>query len=582
MIKRIDERLAFQCAVNSCESLLRAILEIVFNACDYGNEVVVFLTGEIENGKFVLKSFRVEDNGCGMSHDTVMQKFFGAYWDSDSHDNANQSGLMGVGTATPLKYFKEILVKTTTSGFIPEEWECHPDSLDEISRTFSDKSTLKNGELDTEWRNYAINLSKINFVGVETVADNDSGTVVTVSSPNRKLYIDVEEVIQMLSRRISWLKGNNKMKLVVEDGTPGRPKQYIIKPFDEYDSFPVTSVIAQVNGKSDKPILVQCMKDSVKPIEVPGPKIFNDIKFDVRVIGSGDSDHRKEKMFVMDVCGSNVYDDNKGNAALSKIGVLKLTGGVGFMTRIHGYVSTNNLKLKTALRHNRTILDMDDENVKVFIAYVQKVFKSLHAQYMKANEHISDDEDEIVRSGVEEMLDLTFRENGKRRQKKNKGGKVSAHKAWQCNSCGKNWKTLKSFRPTYCAEGHIDGDEGCKSGDVGPKHNRTTGSAIKVSWCATLGDWLPASYSPDDNVVVLSRSHPDFIPNGGAKKSRDERIIKGAEKALFAVAVYRAKENGEDIDTAYPELLRDRYRASRNSKHKRACEKYWEANSARP
>lgn len=581
-IKRIDERLAFQCAVNSCESLKKAILEIVYNACDYGNDVVITLTGEKENDKFNLKSFRVEDNGCGMSHDTVMQKFFGAYWDSDSHDNANQSGLMGVGTATPLKYFKEIEVKTTTSGLIPEEWECHPDSIEEIERTFTENSELKKGDLDTEWRYYSINLSKIEFVGVDKANDNDSGTTVTVSSPNRKLRIDIEEIIQMLSRRMSWLKGNNKMKLVIEDGSPGRPKQFVIKPFDEHDSFPVISVIAQVNGKSDKDMLVQCMKDNVAAITVPKPKLFDDVKFDVRLVGSEESDRSKDKMFVLDICGSNVYDDNKGAAALAKLGVDKFTGGAGFCRRVHGYISTNNIKLKSALRHNRTILDMDDENVKEFISYVQQVFRALHSQYTKANEHISDDEDEVVRSGIEEVLDLTFKENGKRRHKKGKANNTSVHKSWCCSSCGMTWKTPKAFRPTYCAEGNINDEEGCTSGDIGPKQNKTTGAAIKVNWCASLGDWLPASYNPTENVVLLSRSHPDFIPQGGVKKSRAERIIRGAEKALFAVAVHRAKETNEDIETTYPELLRDRYKASRNNSHKRSCEKFWDAQGVRP
>jgi len=560
-IKRIDERLAFQCAVNSCESLNKAILEIVYNACDYGNDVAISLIGErLDDGKFNLNSFRVEDNGCGMSHDTVMQKFFGAYWDSDSHDNALQSGLMGVGTATPLKYFKEIEVKTTTSGFIPDEWECHSDSLSEIKSTFGKMSSLKNGDLDTEWRNYCINLSKIEFTGVEPAKDNDSGTIVTVKSPNRKLVIKIDEVVSMLSRRISWLKGNNKMKLSIEDGSRGRPKQFVIKPFDEYDSFPVSSVIAQANGSSSKDVLVQCMKDSVPPLIVKNPKSFKDIKFDVRLIGADESDRAKDKMFVLDICGSNVYDDNKGAAALAKLGVDKLSGGAGFCRRVHGYISTNNINLKSALRHNRTILDMDDENVKEFVSYIQEVFKALHSQYMKANEHISDDEDEVVRSGIEEVLDLTFKENGKRRKKKENTTRLPEHKSWQCDSCNKSWKTLKSFRPTYCAEGNIKGEEGCNSGDIRPKQNKTSGSAVKVTV---------------DNVVTLSRSHPDFIPQGGVKKSRAERIIRGSEKALFAVAVHRAKENNEDIEKTYPELLRDRYKASRNNSHKRSCEKYW-------
>src|SRR5947207_1600485 len=62
----------------------------------------------------VPKSIICEDNGTGLTHDEFLNRFCGAYAESETHHDTDRAGRNGVGTKTYTSIADRIIVRTTT------------------------------------------------------------------------------------------------------------------------------------------------------------------------------------------------------------------------------------------------------------------------------------------------------------------------------------------------------------------------------------------------------------------------------------------------------------------------------------
>src|SRR6266446_5725590 len=92
-------------AKESSPSILAVILELGENARDNATDVT--LTIEVDSSRhekqgWILKPSRIvcEDNGTGLTHEEFLEKFCGAFSESEAHHEVDRAGRNGVGTKT--------------------------------------------------------------------------------------------------------------------------------------------------------------------------------------------------------------------------------------------------------------------------------------------------------------------------------------------------------------------------------------------------------------------------------------------------------------------------------------------------
>ena len=108
-------------AQESSPSIAAVLLELTENARDNGTEVT--LTLEVDRHRqdgaghvLVLKRVICEDNGTGLTHSEFLNRFCGAFSDSDAHRETDRAGRNGVGTKTYTSIADRVIVTTTTGG----------------------------------------------------------------------------------------------------------------------------------------------------------------------------------------------------------------------------------------------------------------------------------------------------------------------------------------------------------------------------------------------------------------------------------------------------------------------------------
>jgi hypothetical protein len=130
----------------------------------------------------------------------------------------------------------------------------------------------------------------------------------------------------------------------------------------------------------------------------------------------------------------------------------------------------------------------------------------------------------------------------------------------------------------------VDGKDGCGSDAVARKANSghehkvdsLEADAIDVVWVKTLGSFVPARYEEAEKRVELARLHPDFILSTGTKKEAQERVVRGVERSLFAIATALSSKEHRTVEETYAMLLRNHFWSSASSAHKTACRIVWE------
>ena len=111
----VNEYQAREYAKESSPGIINVALELTENARDNATEVIVTIdVAEWRDGIIVPNSIICEDNGTGLTHDEFLNRFCGAYAESETHHDADRAGRNGVGTKTYTSIAERIIVRTTT------------------------------------------------------------------------------------------------------------------------------------------------------------------------------------------------------------------------------------------------------------------------------------------------------------------------------------------------------------------------------------------------------------------------------------------------------------------------------------
>ena len=590
---------AYRSAVESTLGPVGTILEYGQNAGDWGaSNITVTLEGKYEGSSFRLDSFTVKDNGIGMAHDIMYERFRGAFHDSESHALKSKAGRNGVGSLTALQYFNEIYVETSTKGVIPSksEWRCSEENRDAIESTHQAMSKLKAGDRDAEIRKYIVTVEGTVCEPWTSKPDvDDSGTQVKARGPRGPIYVDISDVIRRLSHQISFLdRGrfpNNHMILRYPNPSgKGRMIEVDVNPFYEEET---ADFVCHIKGRSDMDMHILKDSDTTKPsriITAYDGKDMAVVDVDIKVLKKDSTSHRPND-FIINICGANVYEASGRRGAVPPaleflMGKSNFKSASGFSYRVHGYVRVVDDRLKRALRHNKTVLDEEDRYARTFLDYLIMLLKELNQEYVASLE----DDSSVLTLNVQDAISQEFnsilqrhQDNVRRRTPSDdgngkKGDPVINHR-YVCNGCGKKWMAPIAKVPSYCSEFDVTHTRGCGSRDIERFHQPKIESGefgVDIIFVNKLGNFLPARYEEAENRIYLSTLHPAFlVPLKGTKLHDHQRTV-GIEKALFAIAAARSEKLSMPVNEVYGELLKVWFETRNDArKLKSFCKKVW-------
>ena len=199
-------------AQESSPSIIAVVLELTENARDNATEVT--LTLEIEDSKqdgaihlLTPKRIICEDNGTGLTHREFLERFCGAYSDSDGHRDVDRAGRNGVGTKTYTSIAGRVIV-TTTTGRPTEGLEGHREQL--VSQLPKGLALPIDGESDDVWRAYQFRLhSRSAMPQMWTAAlPMEMGTRVELVDILEGTEIPFEVLLERLSYAREWLQNS--------------------------------------------------------------------------------------------------------------------------------------------------------------------------------------------------------------------------------------------------------------------------------------------------------------------------------------------------------------------------------------
>jgi hypothetical protein len=583
---------AYKQAIESGLDAEHSIIELACNAQDYGTNVNIMLNGKNVSthpqNKMRLTSVIIKDDGCGMHHDTVLERFRGAYQDSDSHSSDSQMGRNGVGVKTAFQYWKTILVETTTKDYIPREWTCNPSNLDLIDNTYKQLSTLKPGDEDTELRKYTI--TQKNAVcdeQWERVAHVQSGVKVTLKNPRDSIIIDINEILRRLSHSIEFLsKKDNKITLGYMNESQ-HATEIVVKPFYKKDKIP--EFICSAKGKSTEDVFINISQKESKLFPAYVESI-EPIEFDIKITSASDRQDEAND-FVMSICGCNIYDSPRrhsgtagpSQAIMTIMSLDKFDNVTGFAYKIHGYVKCNDIRLKQALRYNKSAIDFQDKYARNFFTYITSLFKELNNIYIDYLKQFNTDQEVTilreVQSEFAKILSSKIDSDSDAKREKDENNDKQQYQStnaeYVCNSCGKQWKVPKIKTPTYCCEYNIDSnEEGCDSRDICRKTIKSTVPTFK--WVPFLGKFCPARFEESSNEMLLAKYHPAFITTQGGKNKITYLKHTAMEKALVALTIQQVKS--QEFELSYCDNLKKQFLLKTNKSHTAECVKEWKIN----
>lgn len=257
----------------------------------------------------------------------------------------------------------------------------------------------------------------------------------------------------------------------------------------------------------------------------------------------------------------------------------KFENHTGFAYRVHGYVKCNDLKLKHALRHNKSAIETQDKYASIFFDYVVRLFKELNKIYVSYLDQFNvNQEDEILKEVKAEFANiLSTKTDGTISKSQTDGTQFyeNKHAEYVCNSCNKSWKVPKMKTPTYCAEYNINGEEGCGSRDISRKTVKTTTPDFK--WLPYHGNFLPARYEETTNTIYLAKFHPVFITAQTGKNKTSYIKSAAITQSLIALTIQQSKST--DFEAAWCANLKKQFQSKRSNQHTLECIKVWKENN---
>lgn len=571
-------------AVESGLDAEHSIIELAQNGEDYGTDVHVILNGDFQSPHHMkLNSIIVSDNGIGMHHDTVLERFRGSYEDSESHSSETQAGRNGVGVKTCFQFWKNIYVATTTKGTIPEHWTCDPEHINMIDSTYKQLSFLKPGDTDTELRKYNITMKEaMADEKWESVPHVQSGTTVTLQNPRTTIKIDIKEIMRRLSHNIEFLsKKENRLTLHYKNEKQ-HPTEVIIKPFYEREK---PSYIAHAKGDSTQDIFITVPGKQAVAFSKSSDPELNKVDFDIKVTldskDTMDTEPANANEFIVSICGANIYDaPRRGSGPSNSINQIlcldKFENTTGFAYRIHGYIKSQDINLKNALRFNKSALALQDKYAKKFFDYVLSIFKELNRIYMEYLDQFNRSQEDDLLQEIEKefnkILQGTITRNPDGTHTK---AHESTHAIYECKDCGLTWKVPKLKIPSFCAEYNIINEDGCGSSEIQRQHH--SGDGISFKWTPFLGNFVPARYEESEKIIYLAQYHPDFITIQTGKNRINYLKSTAIQQGLVAITIGQTKSS--DFEINYGQNLKKHFYNKSNQKHINECLKIWKSNN---
>lgn len=572
-------------ARESSPSIVAVILELTENARDNATNVTLTIdVAEIapDRGRRILKPKRIicADNGTGLSHLEFLNRFCGAFAESDAHHDTERAGRNGVGTKTYTSISESIIVETTTA----RPTEGLDNDREHLLPALPPGVTLpSDGEPDTLWRMYEFRLHTRSALAHRWSPANEleMGTRVELTDLSAGIEIDLDVLVERLSYAREWLQmPAHTFTLQLTGNTAGVPnKRIVLKPWN----LPVKNWLVQVSGRSTEAVTIYDPTSEEKEVVQPPANLPGEVEFDFRVVGkeNGQMQTLEKPALLLEICGALPYTPNlegvqsaRTSPLLTFLGLEHASSIGAFYNSVCGWARINSLPLKEALRNNKTTLASgpNTESVDALRAYLAQIFKHLHRAWYNATRA---SQDQAAADALKEATDeVNLALKGPNRNPF-KGGDITRgdgdgtqsptqpptrRHRWECGSCGKRWLANAGFKPAMCAESDATSGrrDGCGSNSLGMAKNqpRIGDCEIRVQ---QLGDRkLPAvfqfekaSEDLDVPVVYVNLVSPRYVElrgtgsmSGQAQKRLKQYLV---DAGLVAIAEYNSKVKGTDF-----------------------------------
>ena len=587
-------------AKESSPSILAVILELTENARDNATDVT--LTIEVDKSSadgphHILIPTRIicDDNGTGLTHEEFLERFCGAYSESESHHETDRAGRNGVGTKTYTSIADKVLVKTTT-GRATQGLDQHRDLL--LPGLPTGIQLPRDGDPDSLWRVYEFRLHTRSAVPKDWSSSeiHEMGTHVELCDLRPGTQIPFEVLIERLSYAREWLQNTAHGFTVQLTGnvptTLGGQRRITLRPWFP----PVKNWLVEAKGKSSDELTIFDPTTKDKEVIHASTKLAGAVlDFDIRVVGKnneGQMQNLDKPALLLEICGALPYGPNlEGVLSARTLPFLTFLGlehasSIGaFCNAVCGCARVNALALKEQLRNNKTTLASGPgaETVEALREYLFSIFKVLHRTWYNATRSSQDEAAKDALREAEEEVNLALKGvnrnpfKGGEIAKVPGGGKPKPapppprRHRWECGSCGKRWLAAAGFAPKLCAESEPGSGpgSGCGSSNIGLAKNqpRIGDCQIRIE---QLGDpRIPAVFQferfgedLDVPVVRINLASPRYIElrGTGSMSGQAQRRLKQylVDFSLVAIADYTAKTRGTDFSEEMGELYFNR------------------------
>jgi hypothetical protein len=586
-------------AQESSPSSIAVNLELTENARDNATEVTLTLdvsTSSFKDGTHILVPKRIicEDNGTGLTHTEFLNRFCGAFSDSDVHRDVDRAGRNGVGTKTYTSISDTVIV-TTTTGRPTEGLDVHREQL--ISALPKGLDLPRDGDPDTVWRVYEFRLhSRSALPHLWTPASPlEMGTRVELVDIREGTQIPFEVLLERLSYAREWLQNSSHtFTLQLTGNVPqglGSQRRITLKPWTP----PTKNWLIEARGSSDKKLTVFDPISEQSEVILPAAGLAEAIDFDFRVAGrnnDGQMQSLEKPALLLEICGALPYPPNlEGVQSARTLPLLTFLGlehasSIGaFCNTVCGYARINSLALKDALRNNKTTLASGPgmDVVEALRSYLHSVFRALHRAWYNATRSSQDEATKDTLREAEDEVNLALKGANRNAFK---GGDISRESGaektkpipppprrhrWECGECERRWLADSGFTPSVCAE-TVAGEgagEGCGSTNIGLAKNQPRVGDCRIR-IEQLGEVkVPASFQferegddLDVPIVRINLASPRYIElrGAGSMSGQAQRRLKQylVDVSLVAIAEYNAETKGTAFSVELGELYYSR------------------------
>jgi hypothetical protein len=586
-------------AQESSPSSVAVCLELTENARDNATDVTLTIdveSSKIEDGVNVLIPKRIicEDNGTSLSHHEFLNRFCGAFSDSEVHREVDRAGRNGVGTKTYTSIADRVIVTATTAR-PTEGLDTHREQLlPHLPKGFD---LPKDGEPDTAWRVYEFRLHSRSAVPHlwTLAAPMEMGTRVELADMLPGTEIPFEVLLERLSYAREWLQNSaHSFVLQLTGAVPqgiGSNRRIALRPWAP----PMKNWLVEAKGDSTHALKLFDPTTQETEVIPPAQGLQVPVEFDFRVVGrnnEGQMQNLEKPALLLEICVALPYPPNLGAVQsartlplLTFLGLEHASSIGAFCNAVCGYARVNSLELKDALRNNKTTLASGPgtDAVEALRSYLHSIFKVLHRAWYNATRSSQDEasKDAVREAETEVNLALKganrnpfkggdIKHEPQSRKERPAPPPLRRHR-WQCGECEKRWLADASFIPSCCAEmGSGSGSgEGCGSTNIGLAKNQPRVGDCRID-IEQLGDpKIPASFQferegddLDMPVVRVNLASPRYIElrGAGSMSGQAQRRLKQylVDVSLAAIAEYNAETKSTSFSQELGELYYNR------------------------